>query len=128
MMLHPSLEPSRDPLDVWQVDTDEIGDVMDIYARHLAGVQGPDQQSRRLGLLWKKLGNTTRLARLVWEYTEMQWRQAGAADEVRERGEIRFLGRVLDALGRSPRRPDPRPHPRPAFREDDPLYDHWLDG
>ena len=125
-MLHPDLGagPSRDPLASWQVDTDELRDVEELYTRHLADVKEPEVLSRRLGLLWKKLGVTPRLARLVWEYAELQRRQAAAAKKARDRGDARILWQFLEALGRPPRRPEPRP----AFIEDDPLYDPALDG
>lgn len=116
-MLHPDLGPSRDPLASWQVDTDEIRDVIGLYSRHVAGVEGSEQLAVRLGLLWKKLGGASRLLRLVWEYAEMQ-----SCPSPSERG-ARFLGRFLASLGRPPRRRGPR-SPCP---EEAPMYDRWLD-
>jgi hypothetical protein len=131
IVLHPDLGagPSRDPLASWQVDTDEIRDVVELYTRHLADVKEPELLSRRLGLLWKKLGSTPRLARLVWEYSELRRRQVAATTKARDPGDVRILWQILEALealGRPPRRPEPRS--RPTFIEDDPLYDPALDG
>jgi hypothetical protein len=127
IVLHPDLGagPARDPLASWQVDTDELRDVEELYTRHLAGVKEPELLSRRFGLLWKKLGSTPRLARLVWEYSELRRRQV-AATKARDPGDVRILWQILEALGHPSRRPEPRS--RPTFIEDDPLYDPSLDG
>ena len=71
-MLHPGLGSPLDPLASWQVDTQEIGDVVGLYERHLSDESDPVQFTRRLGMLWKKLGTTPRLARLIVDYAYLR--------------------------------------------------------
>jgi hypothetical protein len=124
-MLHPGLGSSLDPLDSWQVDTQEIDDVAGLYARQLSDARGPEQLARRLGLLWKKLAGVPRLARLIVDYAQFQLQAAASPSEAVRLREPRLVGRVFAALGwTSARRDDP---PRAAYIEDDPLYDRWVD-
>ncbi len=113
------------PYSVWQIDTDEVGDVESVFAYHLAGIKNPDTFSDRLGMLWKKLGGAPRLAHLLGVYVEMKVGRKRAANEALERGEVRFLDRLRTAMGRPPR---PVVSRRVDLRsEDDPLYDRWVD-
>ena len=125
-MLHPGLGSPLDPLASWQVDTQEIGDVVGLYERHLSDESDPVQFTRRLGMLWKKLGTTPRLARLIVDYAYLRIQASVSSNESGRRAGPLLLGRVLAALGWNSSRSDARP--RPVLVEDDPLYDYWVDG
>lgn len=124
-MLHPNLGSANDPMASWQVDTDEIGDVMRFFERRLSDAEDSESLSRRLGLLWKKLASTPRFARLLVEYTQLRVSSSTASDTSRH-DEPRLVGRMLAALGRTSFRRETVQ--RVTFAEEDPLYDRWVDG
>ncbi len=105
-------------LATWQVDTNEIDDVVRFYSLHLGGA--PDQAASRLGLIMKKLAGVPRLAQLVVAYAEMQRQQFLANERKRGSNEIRFVERIRSALGRAPSAPN--------NAENDSMYDPWIDG
>ena len=125
-MLHPGLGSSRDPLASWQVDTQEIDTVVMLYERHLSDASDPERLTMRLGLLWKKLATAPRLARLIVDYAHFRLQAIGRSSKAGQRGGPRLVGRVLAAFRQPTSRPDAR-LPR-VFIQDDPLYDHWVDG
>lgn len=120
-MLHPGLGSSPDPLTAWQIDTQDVTDVITLYNRQLLDTKDPEQHSRRLALLWKKLASTPRLARLIVGYAQMQAQRR----PIVARRSPRFTEQVLANFGWAPSRQAATP--RPTIVEDDPLYDRWID-
>ena len=125
-MLHPGLGSSLDPLASWQVDTQEIDDVVGLYDRNLSDAGDPDRLARRLGVLWKKLATAPRLARLLVDYVNLHPRAAESPNEAGGLDAPLLVGPAFSTSGRpSSRLAAP---PRPVFIEDDPMYDRWIDG
>src|SRR5262249_22529560 len=67
---HTKLDALREALTTWQVDTDEIDEVVRFYSLHLEGEF--NQASNHFRLVLKKLAGMPRLARLVFVYADMQ--------------------------------------------------------
>ncbi len=120
-MLHPNLGNPPGTLDTFQVDTDEIDEVVRLYSRRFSGREHPELVAERLGLVWKKLAGAPRLARLLLMYSDL--RRYSSHDTVMNHGYARIFNRVHTAITRSV-----GPEVRRIKIEDDAMYDHWHDG
>lgn len=120
-LLHPNLGNPPGALDTFQVDTDEIDELLRLYSLHFTGKEQPELAAKRLGLVWKKLAGAPRLARLLLMYADL--RRYSGHDAGMGHGYAWLFNSVHTAIRRST-----QPIIRCVSIEDDAMYDYWLDG